>query len=82
MGRSQLGMFGPAVLNPVPRLAAMFAFPLAPKSGVRLPTGLTVNLLSLSLLLHGDMADPARLLGTLLCNIVGFLTQNICHNFF
>ena len=70
MRRSQFRMFSPAVLSPVPRLAAMFAFPLAPPSGVRLPADLTINLLSLSLLLHGDMADPACLLGTFLCNIV------------
>ena len=82
MGRSQLGMFGPAVLNPVPRLAAMFAFPLAPKSGVRPPTGLAVNLLFLSLLLHSDMADSARLLSILFCYIVCFLAENIRHYFF
>ena len=75
-------MLGPARLSPVPRLAAMFAFPLTFPSGMSLPTDPTFNLPLLSLLLHGDVADSASLQGTLLGDIVGLLTQDVRHNFF
>ena len=75
-------MFGPAVLNPVARLAAMLALHLTPESGMSLPADLAVNLLPLILLLDSDMADSARLLSVLFCYIVCFLTENVRHYFF
>ena len=75
-------MFGPAVLNPVARLAAVLALDLTPEPGVGLPADPAVNFLPLILLLNSDVADSARLLSILFSYIVRFLTEYVCHYFF
>ena len=75
-------MFGPAILNPVARLAAVLTLDRTPESWVGLPADPAVNFLPLILLLNSDVADSARLLSILFCYIICFLTEYICHYFF
>ena len=82
MGGSLFGMFGPAVLNPVARLAAVLALDLTPESGMSLPADPAVNFLPLILLLNSYVVDSARLLSILFSYIIRFLTEYIRHYFF
>ena len=82
MGGSLFGMFGPAVLNPVARLAAVLTLDRTPEPGVGLPADPAVNFLPLILLLNSDVADSARLLSILFSYIIRFLTEYVRHYFF
>ena len=75
-------MFGPTILNPVTRFAAVLTLDRTPESWVGLPADPAVNFLPLILLLNSDVADSARLLSILFSYIVRFLTEYVCHYFF
>ena len=72
-------MFGPTILNPVTRFAAVLTLDCTPKSWVGLPADPAVNFLPLILLLNSsDVADSACLLSILFSYIVRFLTEYVC----
>ena len=71
-------MFGPTILNPVTRFAAVLTLDRTPESWVGLPADPAVNFLPLILLLNSDVVDSARLLSILFSYIVRFLTEYVC----
>ena len=60
VGRSLFWMFGPTILNPVTRFAAVLTLDRTPESWVGLPADPAVNFLPLILLLNIAMSDTAE----------------------